>query len=110
MTVRITSDGVVQEWPGILDTGSDITIIPPHLVEALQLQIVSDDMDLYDASGNKTENAATYVADVFFEGLNFPDLLISCTPYPVVLIGRDALNDLLAVFDGPRRQFTVIRP
>jgi predicted aspartyl protease len=110
VTVRISSRGIVREWPGVLDTGSDITVIPPHLVTELGLDPISDDFDLYDGAGNKTENAFEYHADISFEGLNFPDLTITSTPYPVVLVGRDALNELIATFDGPASRFGLVKP
>lgn len=110
VTVRITSPDSVQEWPGVLDTGSEITIIPQHLVQALNLQPISDDIDLYDAVGNKTENAFEYRVDVSFEGFSFPDLMVTSTPYQVVLIGRDALNAIVATFDGPAGRFTLANP
>jgi hypothetical protein len=91
----------------VLDTGSDITVIPTHLVTALKLQPISDDFDLYDGAGNKTENAKEYRVDVTFEGFDFPDLTVTSTPYPAILIGRDILNDLTATFDGPGGQFSL---
>ena len=62
---------------------------------------VSDDIDIYDATGNKTPGALEYRVDVSFEGFSFPDLMVTSTSYDVILIGRDALNSLTAIFDGP---------
>jgi len=107
VTARITNGGVVRDLPALLDTGADITVIPEHTAAALGLQQISDDLELHDASGGVTPDAPMYVADLEFDGFVARRLGITTTKYPVILIGRDVLNDYVATFNGPRLEFTL---
>jgi predicted aspartyl protease len=108
--VRITNGDVVRDIKGILDTGSDVTVLPAPTVEALKLQEITDDVDLYDGSGGVTQGASMYTADIEFEGYRFEGITVATTNYAVALIGRDILNDFVATFDGPELQFNLVRP
>lgn len=66
-------------------------------------------MRLGDVSG-EWRPAPLYVVDVAFGGLTFPALPVGGTAYPIVLIGRDILNDLIVTFDGPGLTFTFTLP
>lgn len=50
-----------------------------------------------------------YVADVEFDGRNFPTLEVTGSPLHVALIGRDILNTLVSEFDGPSLSYS-LRP
>src|SRR5712692_9335346 len=86
VTVRIAHGEVVRELQAVLDSGSDITVIPELTAAALKLQLVSDDLELHDASGGVTDNAPMYVADLQFGEFVILRLAVTTTNYPVILI------------------------
>ena len=92
---------------GILDTGADFTQLPQTVVRALQLTPVGD-ITITDANGNR-QPRYIYLANVTFEGLDFPTTPVIGSDLPVVLVGRDILNALRATFDGPATTFTLHR-
>ncbi len=96
-----------RELPALLDTGSDITLIPRGTIDALDLQLVEDDLELHDGTGAVTHNAALYRADVQIVGLPAQTVGITSTDAAVIFLGLDILNDYLAHFDGPRQAFTL---
>jgi predicted aspartyl protease len=98
--------GEHRELPALLDTGADITLIPKHAIDALSLQMVSDDLELHDATGRVTPNATMYFAVVQF-GLRAHLVGISATEDAIAFIGRDILNEYIATFRGPAQVFTV---
>lgn len=93
--------------PALLDTGSDITVIPQLTVEALNLQVVSDDLELHDGTGRVSENEKMYRADIQIRGLPLHTIGVAATKAAVIYIGLDVLNDYIARFDGPGQAFTL---
>jgi hypothetical protein len=108
ITARIGrgAGGERRELLALLDTGAEITLIPRHTIDALGLQIVTDDVDLHDATGRVSHGASMYLAFVDF-GLLSHEISISETESPVAYIGRDILDDYVATFRGPDQTVTV---
>lgn len=109
VTARIDrgdGSGDHRDLLALLDTGADITMIPKHAIDALSLQVVSDDLELRDATGRVTPNAMMYFAVVQF-GLRTHLVGISATEDAIAFIGRDILNEYIATFRGPAQEFTV---
>ena len=77
----------------------------------LNLEVISTDMDLHDSAGNTQQNVPVYVIDeISFGGFTVRRLSITETKYPVIILGRDILNDYVATFDGPGQRFTLTEP
>ena len=108
LTLRVSWDGASRDILAILDTGADLTQIPVHIAQALNLEHV-DDVPVVSAHGDEREKPV-FVADLEFEGLRFELTSIVGDDYPIALIGRDILNDLDSTFQGPARRFFVTRP
>jgi predicted aspartyl protease len=110
VTVQISSPvtNESREIQGILDTGADHTLIPNPTAVALKLRQISE-IDILDVNGGKTTQS-TYVANLAFNGLEFPTVEVAGAPYAIVLIGRDILEQLVVTFDGPNQTFTLSKP
>jgi len=108
VSVRLSTPSDFRELQGILDTGADQTLIPLVTANALRLRQIGD-VSIGDASGD-WNSRPVYTVQVEFEGLLFTRVPVAAINFPVVLIGRDILNDLVVTFDGPRRTFTISRP
>ncbi len=108
ISVRIISTNGSRDIEGILDTGADQTLIPVVTARELRLRQIGD-VSIGDANGG-WKSRPLYKADLAFGGLSFAALPVAGIDYPVVLIGRDILNDLVVTFDGPNRTFTFSRP
>jgi predicted aspartyl protease len=93
---------------GPLDTGADQTTIPLVTAQELRLRQIGDS-DVKGATG-AWESRPLYAVDISFGGLAFPSVVVMAIDYPVVLIGRDILNDLVVTFDGPNATFTIAKP
>lgn len=66
---------------------------------------VNDEMD-----GEDTERPV-FVADLEFEGSQFPRVsVVGDDSWPIALIGRDLLNELNGLLEGPAARFTLQRP
>jgi predicted aspartyl protease len=110
VTVRVTrgdGSGDFRDLQAVLDTGCEITLLPRLTVEALNLQFVTDDLELHDGTGQVTSNAEMYRADIQIRGLPLRTVGISPTKSPVAFIGLDVLNEYVATFDGPQQAVTV---
>ena len=75
----------------------------------MNLQLISEDLEIHDATGGKTPGAL-YLAHLEFEGHVFQHLPVATVDYAVVIIGRDILNDFVTSFDGPSLRFEVVKP
>lgn len=88
-----------------IDTGADGSVIPATLVE--QLGLVPFDTLISIAFDGSTEEQTSYLIDLIFAGRTFSDLEVITAPLSYVLIGRDVLNHVVAILDGPQQTFDI---
>jgi len=102
---RLAWGGQFRDLPALIDSGADQTTIPGVTAQALQLQKISE-VYVEDANGGSQQRDVV-VVDLSFHGFGVQALPVAATDYPVILIGRDVLNDLVTEIDGPRQSFTL---
>lgn len=108
LTLTVEWEGRTRDLLALLDTGADLTQIPETIAQALQLEQV-DVVPTTTARGD-TADRPVYVANFRFEGFDFRTTWVVGDDYPIALIGRDVLNELIARFDGPALSFDLQRP
>jgi len=91
-----------------VDTGADMTQIPLRLADELGLQRIGD-VAIRGANDYEVD-ADTYVVNLRLGSLEFQYIEVAAPDVDDVLIGRDLLATLLAMFDGPGQQFELTRP
>jgi predicted aspartyl protease len=82
-----------------IDTGADLTVIPAHLVGQLQLMPAGEiEVEGYDG---RRATLQVYDVNLYIDQLSLPGLLVIAFAEDYVLLGRDVLNRLRVVLDGP---------
>jgi predicted aspartyl protease len=91
---------VIQDVPMLLDTGADVSLLPRSLVESL----VSPDAKQYEleAFDGTKSTAPAVTAELQFLGKSFRGQFLLIDGWHGVL-GRNILNNLSLLFDGPNR-------
>jgi hypothetical protein len=85
--------------PAKLDTAADVSAVPSFLVHDLQLDEVGDfEVEGYD---NKLANIPAYGVSMALNGQSLGRLEVISIPSDYVLLGRDVLNQLRLLLDGP---------
>ncbi|MCZ7572723.1 MAG: retroviral-like aspartic protease family protein [Ardenticatenaceae bacterium] len=87
----------------LLDTGSDITAIPHSLMERLQLYPIGR-LQLEDVEAT-TRMVLTYAVQLTIGDLSIPRLEVILTGLDFAVIGRDVLNRLYLLLNGPELDF-----
>ena len=108
--IQITAASVVQPrrrqiMPALLDTGSDVTAIPRMLTSVLQLYPISH-LQLEDVEA-ETTTVFTYVIRLTIGDLVIPRLEVVLTGLGFAVVGRDVLNRLYLLLNGPKQTFEV---
>jgi predicted aspartyl protease len=103
---RIDGTAQLERQPGQVDTGADRTVIPTRVVEALGLQPL-DQIELAGFGGLRYF-VKTYLLDLGINSLAPARVeVVAQENEPWVILGRDVLNGLRIVLDGPRQTFEV---
>jgi len=89
--------------PALLDTGSDITTLPHALVDRLQLYPIGR-LRLENVEAD-TKMVLTYPVQLTIGELSIPRLEVILTGLDFVVVGRDVLNRLYLLLDGPELDF-----
>jgi hypothetical protein len=96
-------DIVVRDVPMLLDTGADVTLLPRSHVAHL----VSSDAEQYEleAFDGTRSTAPAVTAELQLLGKSFRGQFLLIDGWYGVL-GRNVLNNLAILFDGPSRTWT----
>jgi hypothetical protein len=105
VTLRNPATGVsLSEVPMLLDTGADVTLLPRRV--AVTLGIESSEDTAYEVQGFDGESKLVEMVqlEMVFLGRKFSGqfLLID---QPMGILGRNILNKVSILFDGPRAKW-----
>jgi hypothetical protein len=92
----------------LLDTGSDITLLPRRLCEEIGVEIEDRSLDLIGFDGSISLGFYVYLDLVFLDKLFRGDFLVYDDDEGI--IGRDLLNEFQIVFDGPNTEWRKLNP
>jgi predicted aspartyl protease len=84
--------------PGFVDSGADCTLIPATLAQQLRLPVVGQ-LEIVGVGGGRGI-APIHAASVQVAGTNFLTRLVAFEDE--VILGRDLLNRIVLLLDGPR--------
>jgi hypothetical protein len=102
VTLRNPATGaVVSNIPMLIDTGSDTTLLPSDAVEKLGVKVYEDagfEVQVFDGDTKflRIVKLEVLVLDKTFKG----DYLL--IDRPIGILGRNILNHVRLLFDGPR--------
>ena len=103
--IRLASPGDApqgESLAGITDTGSDGTLVPIRLLEAVEAIDVGE-ATLYGVLG-ETRNVHLYEVDIHIGDLTLPNVIVVGDEHgDEIVIGRNILNGLILLLDGQRR-------
>jgi len=88
-----------------LDSGASLTVIPLALADDLEL-LVTDYVDVRAYDGHITTRPI-YEVDIIIGSRVFSNVLVTSSHRMNVLLGRDVMNRLRLVLDGPRQRLEV---
>ena len=98
-TVRGPSETVAADVPMLIDTGSEVSVVPQAVVEAVRAPISPSrvPVEFYSGAGEVWDEAHLSIefARFRFEGL----FLVAESSYGI--LGRNVLNLLVLALDGP---------
>ncbi|MGH9382589.1 MAG: aspartyl protease family protein [Thermoanaerobaculia bacterium] len=92
-------DGTAVLAPGLVDTGADCTLIPPSMARRLRLPAVGR-IEI-EGVGGGGGSAAVYAA--FLEVAESGFLARLAAFGDEIILGRDLLNRVVILLDGPQR-------
>jgi hypothetical protein len=96
---------------GIVDTGSDITVISYTIISKLQLRPLQVKKDFVFRGLGQINTGIPYLIKISFDNKNFIDAKVIAVPDDIlngeVIIGRNILNRFVMTFDGPNLNFTI---
>lgn len=92
---------------GFADTGADASIVPLYLLKQIGARYVTKKR--VRSYFGEARAVRTYLVDVVIDGITLPALEVVGDDVEETLIGRDVLNRLRLLLDGPRQKIE-IRP
>ncbi len=90
----------------VLDTGADISLLPRSVLEEMGIEPSGKKFLLIGFDGSSIESDI-YELQVILLGKRFEGAY-SAIEEPVGIIGRDILNQLVLLFDGPELQWSEV--
>lgn len=93
--------------PGLVDTGADATLVPTAQLRAIGAE------EIYRASlrshWGESRPAVVYLVDLQVAGYNLPGIEVIADEHSdALLLGRNVLNRLILLLDGPAQETEVL--
>ncbi len=105
VTLRNPDDGaMISDVPLLLDTGADVTLLPRATVEQLGVPPVAGERYELVGFDGSTSFAAVVMLDMLFLSRAFRGLYL-LTEEERGILGRDVLNHVVLLLDGPQRRW-----
>ncbi len=94
----------IPNVPMLLDTGADVTLLPREFIEQLGVTPVEDKVYEVEGFDGGTKLAEVVQLELVFLGRKFKGqfLLIDL---PMGILGRNILNAIVILLDGPRESW-----
>jgi hypothetical protein len=96
---------------GILDTGSDLTIVSYTVISNLQATAIDRQQSISFRGLGRSSQGIAYRVGMSFDGISFFRVKVIAVPDDVlndeVIIGRNILNRYSINFDGPNLVFRI---
>lgn len=92
----------------LIDTGADVTLLPREVAQRLEIDAIPNAIYQIQGFGGDIQFAESIECQMFFLGKRFKGkfLLIDES---IGILGRNILNSLPLIFDGPRQQWDEFR-
>ncbi len=100
-----TTGAIASDVPLLMDTGADVTLLPQEFVE--QLRILPDEGKVYELEGfgGDVKLANVVKLELSFLGRKFKGQFL-LLDQPIGIMGRNVLNTIALVLDGPRGEWS----
>jgi hypothetical protein len=99
----------LADVPMLIDTGADVSLVPRTYVEQLEAWIDTEQVyELMSFDGEVSQTVAAKI-DVVFLNRTFKGLYL-LTEEEIGVLGRDILNFVAVLLDGPQLTWTEYRP
>jgi hypothetical protein len=96
---------------GIIDTGSDITVVSYTIVSKLQLRPLPTRKNFLFRGLGQVNTGIPYLIKTSFDNKVFMDAKVIAVPDDILngetIVGRNILNRFIITFDGPKLVFTI---
>jgi hypothetical protein len=96
---------------GILDTGSDLTIVSYTVISKLQATAIDRQQSISFRGLGQSSRGTAYRVGMSFDGIDFFRAKVVAVPDDVlndeIIIGRNILNRYTINFDGPNLVFSI---
>ena len=105
VTLRNPATGVsLSDVPMLIDTGADATLLPQEYVE--QLRVEPDENTLYEVQGfdGEIKFAKMVKLELYFLERKFAGQFL-LLDQPMGILGRNILNSISILLDGPRNKW-----
>lgn len=95
-----------QSCPALVDTGADITVLPASIIQELGLLEV-DELEVQGYDQVEPSLTLAYSAVITVPVLGNVTLKVVGHDNAYALLGRDVLNNLVLLLDGPQKEFEI---
>ena len=89
--------------PALIDTGADGTFIPTALLEQLDVPVVYA-TNVRSHLSEDLRRVSVHKVDILFDAIRLPNMEVVSDDWgSEIIIGRNALNQLQLLLDGPKQ-------